>query len=45
MLDCLTNLPVNLDAPESFHALIVPKKLNVIVMGSFRGNLDARHKT
>lgn len=45
MLHYLVNLPVDIDAPKSFHILVMPKKLNVIVMGSVRGNLDARHKT
>lgn len=44
MLHYLANLPVDLDAPKSFHILAMPEKLNVIVMGSVCGNLDARHK-
>ena len=45
MFDCLIDLPVDLYAPESFYALFMSKELNVIVMGSVRGNLDACHKT
>lgn len=45
MFNCLIDLPVDLYAPESFHALVMSKESNVIMMGSVRGNLDACHKT
>ena len=45
MFDCLIDLPGDLYGPESYDALFMSKELNVIVVRSVSGNLDACHKT